>query len=536
MFGSLIQNAPGDVRLAERGLAWLRGIEPSNKGWANVWRELWDCKRRAEDSEQTRELSALGKQWLESNGVAHNGFSLVWEQLWNHLADDQLRRLALDRLWQHSNDSTWMYIWLPLSRTLLNDSSLTKQGIALLRDGIPRVHPQWSAVWADLFRRDSGSAEIRRLGTDWLADMAGSAIGWERVWKQFWDDSPAAQSLVAVGVIGLKLPLGIGPWKTVWRSMFAVLGTNNSDLVSTAIWWLRSPGSHRVEDVWLEVAQDLQNGGQLPSDLAPALRFRKSDIKCGPERYEVCRKVAESYSYTRKWKEQWEAMWSPSCESLLVDSGLRWLNDALAANVIPANVPYIWNKIYISGLERPRLIELGRRWLRARDSGTRGWGLVWRGVMRDIPFELDLAREGVRWIDNSYSRTTWPEVWATLWDLGLTDPAHLTDAAISWLSLPDPTRRGYADVWCRLWDSSVHRVRLQPLGHAFAELTSSHEGWIEVVVRMGMEGLFVGELRDRVAEWYARNSDDPRAGSTAIAFSLVEAPDNENNGGGGSHD
>jgi len=534
VFACLVQWAPDDVSFTECGLGWLRSVEPSNKGWANVWRSMWDCKQRTEETEQSKGLVALGRKWLESSGVAHNGFSLVWERLWNRSADDQLRRLALDRLWQHSNDSTWMYIWLPLSRTLPNDSTLTKQGIALLRDGIPRDHPQWNVVWSDLFKRDSGNIEVRKLGEDWLHDWAGSALGWEGVWKQLWDNSPADPLLVATGVTGLgDASATTCVWKIVWRSMFAVLGADNPEVGSTAIRWLQSPRSHRVEDLWCEVAQDLRNCGQLPNDLDQVLRLR--DVAIGTESEEVkrCRKVAETYSYARKWLDEWQAVWRPNYESLLVTSGLRWLADAVVAKTIPPSFPYVWNRIYLSDRGRPELIELGRRWLRAKNSGARAWGLVWRGLMRDIFFDLNLVREGVAWIDNIYfDRSTWPEVWATLWDLGLTDRANLADAALSWLSLPDPTRRGYANVWCRLWDSSIDRTRLHSLGLAFTKLASSHEGWIEVVLKIGLEGRAVGELRERVAEWCARNSDDPSARPAATIFSLAEEPPSHEISGG----
>jgi len=512
VFGLLAKCLRDDDLLAERGRAWLRDVDAGIKGWENVWLATWNRKPRlASDSEST-ELRARGRKWLESTNVEHEGFSHVWDVLWSIGPDDTLRRLALDHLWKNPADTTLMYIWLPLSRALPDDLSLTKQGIALLRGAIPTDHKQWNAIWADLWTRTVESDEVREIGTSWLSSGVGTATGWGNVWKCLWEAHPGDATLVSVGIQGLKGKASDHlAWKAVWRQLFAFAGTANRELLATSIKWLGTPESHRVEDFWLEVARPLAKAGELPDDLLRVLRRRDASEDVDDLTRERCQRINSTYSYTVGWWKEWQAEWFPNSQSLLVSSALRWLTDA-ANDQRQKGFPYEWFKIYKAELERAALIDVGLRWLRARDSRVNGWGLVWSGVMRSVPLEPDLARQGLEWLDQSHlSRGTWPEVWMTLWDLDLAERDILVEAGLAWLSRPNPTRKGYASVWVRLWDVQADSAQLRALSGAFIDLANTHEGWIDVILRIGIARSGATSLLERVAEWRAQNQGHPLA-------------------------
>ena len=515
VYNFLLASGPYAPSIVRRGLAWLQTVEPHRRGWAAVWRATWENKRLAgRDDGDIGTLLTIGRRWLETVGVANDGFSQVWEILWLRNRDDELRRLALDHLWNSPTDSTLMYVWRALTEAVPEDEALLSQGIALVGNHIRWEHSQWNAIWVDLWQRKRGDPGLQRIGMEWLRKMKGSGNLWGDVWAALWTGSARDGALTELGIAGLRASFADARvWKAVWRPLFASHGASNADVVNVAVDWLRSAESHRFEDFWGEVAAPLAAAGKLPADLDESARSHTASHSLDDATKRQCRRIADEYAYAKSWLIQWEEAWSQSTASLLTDVGLRWLEDA-ASDPLQRAFPYNWKKVFEAGFERDRTIEIGLQWVRRVPSDTRAWGLVWPDLVRSVPYDEAFAGLGVAWLDDDHlSRGTWHEVWAALWDLALIEREPLVRTAMAWLALPRPARWGFANVLCRLWDAGANRSQLAVLAVEFLNLATSHAGWIDVAVRVWSIQRLDDSRRELLGSWVASHQNDELAGN-----------------------
>lgn len=518
VFGSLLRGERADERLAALGRQWLQSAPLKHRGWAHVWRALWDYAHRRDDAGALHALFLDGTRWLHSTGVGQSGFSTVWQALWQSRPDDDLRRLAQDHLWKLPTDSTMMFVWLPISASNIGDKTLTAWGIAYLRGMVPPSHPHWGAVWADLLDRDKGSDTLYSLGKSWLREHAGKVAGWGSVWRPLWDQWPRDPILTASAISGLQgASCDPGTWKSVWRALFPVVGSTDPELLAATVQWLRGGASRVLEAFWLEVARSLSATGQLPDDLADELHDEEAlNSTADLDTRRMCEEIVRALSYTTEWSKRWERAWRPNTYQLLARAGVKWLDGVGSTN--PA-FPYIWRKIYLSELERSALVDVGKNWLRKVSSSIKAWGLVWQGVVLEPPIDPATASAGLDWMDEEYlHRGTWNEVWEVLWDLALTDRARLVELALLWLSRYAPTTLGYARIWCRLWDAEVSESpRLRALAKPFIVLTVPPDGWCDVVFRIVIVDPPDDDLRGRILKWCDQN---PHHSSAALAAGM----------------
>jgi hypothetical protein len=267
-------------------------------------------------------------------------------------------------------------------------------------------------------------------------------------------------------------------------------GQNNDDrLIVAAIQRLRVERRPLLE-FWTQVAVDLAGAGRLPVELRSLADV--SSAAREPERADLKTVLAMSVS-DRQWTYEWERVWDsqPYHRSLLVQPAVDWVR----ANRTHKAIPHILKRLMDEEEPADSIALLGCDWLRSSPVSAHGWGFVLNGVVRLGRRDAELIDKARAWLAPSFERRgTWPLVWSALWDFELAERQPLAASALRWLEFPDPTRHGFAEVWCRAWDAGYAHDTLRTVAVGFLMSKGAKGGQGEVNRRL-TQGTLSDEVR-----------------------------------------
>ena len=256
--------------------------------------------------------------------------------------------------------------------------------------------------------------------------------------ETIWNDEGRSDALIDIAVAGLSRQVDPElPRKhranTVWRDIWPVLwsaGVRRDDFIAATLSWV-APTSRLPEGIRREIARPLRAEGLLPAELRTAIDGVASRPAISLEQ---CRQVAQWPAGAPGFLTAWVQCWK--CEEArpeLVPCALEWLR----LNGYQRGFAPTWRDVYdFTGPSEP-LLAIGRKWLSSGSPDRTGWGFVFDGVMRSGPSDPQLVQLGGRWLASQFFvRQTWPFVWATLWDLELSDWDRLIRTADAWLRSP----------------------------------------------------------------------------------------------------
>ncbi len=378
--------ADPDEGLANLALLWLQ----SNLGvkrWGHIWILLVRKGPDAYRSFDIKELLDLGERWLGATPAGASGWGYVFRLLWERRSSETVRRLGLVWLagtmsgYEPDWDRIWALLWAdPSHRTEQDGVTLRWLGIEWLK--CSEGHAHWPTVWIflwddhpDQILRDLGDAWIRDRGlgnpgrkvmiarlaagereaVEVRRDSARRSKGGDQganntmaLWREV-QREPGKETTVR-GLDRVREGPASGSqedqiaWKKLWSTLWRI--GPSIELRQIAIEWLETPAGTNARgrsEVW-----EMLWRSEPSSDL-----------------YEIGCDYLDSAPFNRsKWGAIWQELWRYKESSLLLRFAANWLVYRLDKGEVLSPWPEIWRRAFEAD-PTPRLVTLGRRWLRA---------------------------------------------------------------------------------------------------------------------------------------------------------------------------